>query len=160
MVYGYYTSSITVSSACRCTFGSEFWLLWSRDTAMKEIYWLPIADRIKYKLCLMMHVAVNNRRSAYITDTLVPTSSLLHRERLRLHESGGFKVPRVRTEFGRRAFSIASPMVWNELLHNIRRTGNVTTFKRVLKAYLFKHDCWRFFSSLKCLVKRRWTMFG
>ena len=40
--------------------------------AIKEFHWLPIAYRIQYKLCLMMHAAVN-RRSAYITDTLVPT---------------------------------------------------------------------------------------
>ena len=47
---------------------------------MKELHWLPIAYRINYKLCLMMHTVVNNRSPAYITDTLVPTSSLLHRE--------------------------------------------------------------------------------
>ena len=105
--------------------------------AMKEPHWLPIAYRNKYKLCLMMHAAVNNRNPAYITDTLIPTSSLLHRERLRSHESGGFEVPCVRTEFGR-TFSIACPTVRNELPHNIRRTNNVTTFKRVLKAHLFK----------------------
>ena len=80
-------------------------------TAMRELHWLPIAYRIKYKLCLMIHATVNNRSPAYITDILVPTSSLLHRERLRSHESGGFEVPRVRTEFGRRAFSIAGPTV-------------------------------------------------
>ena len=96
--------------------------------AMKELHWLPIDYRIKYKLCLMMHTAVNNRSPTYITDTLVPTSSLLHRERLRSHESGGFEVPRVRTKFGRWAFSIAGPTVWNELPHNIQRTDNVTTF--------------------------------
>ena len=110
--------------------------------AMKELHWLPITYRKKYKLCLMMHAAVNNRTPAYITDTLVPTSSLLHhRERLRSHESRGFEVPRVRTEFGRRAFTIAGLTVWNELLNNIRRTDNVTTFKRILKAHLFKLAC-------------------
>ena len=74
--------------------------------AMKELHWLPIVYRIKYKLCVMMHAAVNNRSPAYITDTLVPTSSLHHRERLRSHESGGCKVPRVRTEYERRAVSL------------------------------------------------------
>ena len=83
--------------------------------AKKELHWLPIAYRIKYKLCLMMHAAVNNRSPAYITNPLVPTSSLLHSEWLRSHESRGFEVPHVRTEFGRRAFSIAGPTVWNKL---------------------------------------------
>ena len=29
---------------------------------MKELHWLPIAYRIRYKLFLMMHAAVNNRK--------------------------------------------------------------------------------------------------
>ena len=65
----------------------------------------------------MMHTAVNNGSPAYITDRLVPTSSLLHSERLRSHEYGDFEVPRVQTEFGRRAVSTAGPTVWNELPH-------------------------------------------
>ena len=91
----------------------------------------------------MMHAAVNNRSLPYITDILVHTSSLLHCEQLRSHQSGSFELLRVRTELGRRAFSITGPMVWNELPNNIRRTDNVTTFKRVLKAHLFKlaYDC-------------------
>ena len=91
----------------------------------------------------MMHAAVNNRSPAYIIDILVPTSSLLHRERLRSHESEGFEVPLVRTEFGKIAFAIAGPTVWNAVSNNVRRTDNVTTFKRVLKAHLFKlaYDC-------------------
>ena len=77
--------------------------------SMKDLHWLPIAYRIKYKLCLMMHAAVNNRSPAYIIDTLVLKSSLPQRERLRSHESGGFEVsrvryPRVRTEFGKSFF--------------------------------------------------------
>ena len=108
--------------------------------AMKELHWLPIAYRIKYKLCLMMHAAVNNRSPAYITDILVPTSSLLHREWPRSHETGGFDLPRVRTEFGRRAYSIAGPTVWNELANNVRRTDNVTTFKHICSNWLMTVD--------------------
>ena len=37
--------------------------------AMKELHWLPIAYRIKYKLCLMMHAAVNNRSPTYYQYT-------------------------------------------------------------------------------------------
>ena len=72
--------------------------------AMKELHWLPIANRIKYKLCFIMHAKVNNRSPAYITDELVPILSLLNREQLRSHECGRFEVPRVRTESERRAF--------------------------------------------------------
>ena len=129
--------------------------------AMKELHWLPIAYRIRYKLCLMMHVAVNKRSPAYITDTLVPTSSLLHRERLRSHKSESVEVPRVRTEFGRRPFSIAGPTVWNALPNNVRRTETVTTFKRVRKLicsnWLMTVDV--YLPYLTWLVKRPWTMW-
>ena len=91
---------------------------------MKELHWLPIAYHFKYKLCLMMHAAVDNRSPAYITDTFVMTSSQLHLEQLRSHVSGGFEIPLVRTKF-----PIASPTVCNEVPNNVRRTENATTFK-------------------------------
>ena len=63
--------------------------------------------------------------------------------------------------FGRRALSIAGTTVWNELPNNVRKTENITTFKRVLKAHPFKlaYVCWRLLSSLTSLVKHRWTMW-
>ena len=39
-----------------------------------------------------MHATIDNRSQACITDTIVPTSFLPHRERLRSHESS-FEVP-------------------------------------------------------------------
>ena len=73
------------------------------SASMKVFHWLPIAYRIKYKLCLMMHATVNCRNSTYITETLVPTSSLLNRARLRSSTSGTFDVPR----------SHGKPLAWD-----------------------------------------------
>ena len=85
------------------------------SASMKELHWLPITYRIKYKLCIMMYSAVHGNCPAYITEILVPTSTLLNRARLRSSSSGTYDVPRVRTQFGKRAFSIAGPTAWNEL---------------------------------------------
>ena len=64
--------------------------------SIKAFHWLPIAYRIKYKLCLMMHADVNGRSQAHISETLVSISSLLNRARLRSSTSGTFDVQRVR----------------------------------------------------------------
>ena len=37
--------------------------------SLKALYWLPITYCIKYKLCLMMHVAVNGLSPEYIIET-------------------------------------------------------------------------------------------
>ena len=50
--------------------------------SMIVLHWLPIAYRVMYELCPMMQTAVNGWSAAYITETLVPTASLLNRARL------------------------------------------------------------------------------
>ena len=44
--------------------------------AMRELHWLPVTFRVKYKLCLMVYASVNGRSPEYITNVLVPISSL------------------------------------------------------------------------------------
>ena len=114
--------------------------------AKKELHWLPIAYHIKYKLAHDARGSKQQKLCIYYRYTRSDIISL-HRERLFSNESGGFEVPRVRTECGSRTFSITGHTVWNELPHNIRRTDNVTTFKRVLIEHLFKlvYDCWHYF---------------
>ena len=77
--------------------------------AMRSLHWLPIKFRIRYKLYILMHAAVNNRSPEYINKLLVPVSTLPGRERLRSSTSGVFDVPVTKTQFGRRAFSVAGP---------------------------------------------------
>ena len=65
--------------------------------AMRELHWLPVTFRVQYKLCLMVHSSVNGCSPEYITDVLVPMSSLQGRATLRSFTSGSFDVPRTRT---------------------------------------------------------------
>ena len=105
--------------------------------SMQALHWLPVIYRIKYKLCLMMFDAVNRRSPDYIIEALVPTSSLSNRAQLQSSTSGALDVPRVQTQFERRAFSSAGPAAWNDLPVVIRTADNITSFKRNLKAHLF-----------------------
>jgi len=47
-------------------------------------------------------------------------------------------IPRTRTKFGERAFSVAIPSIWNSLPEHIRSATNKHVFKCRLKTYYFK----------------------
>jgi len=47
-------------------------------------------------------------------------------------------VPRTKTKYGDRAFSVAAPTVWNSLPESVRSHETLASFKRKLKTYLFK----------------------
>ena len=82
---------------------------------LKELHWLPIKQRITYKLCVMMHSAVSGIAPSYIKNMLTFVADMPGHECLRSAASGSFDVPRVRTRIGSRAFSVAGPQAWNSL---------------------------------------------
>ena len=43
---------------------------------MKDLHWLPIARRIKFKLCTLMHGAIFGQSPSYIRDRLVLVSEM------------------------------------------------------------------------------------
>ena len=46
-------------------------------------------------------------------------------------------LPRTRTKFGDRAFSVAGPVVWNSLSAAVRHADSLHSFKRRLKSHFF-----------------------
>ena len=48
-----------------------------------------------------------------------------------------YSVPRTRTKFGDRAFSVAGPVVCNSLPAAVREADSLYSFKRKLKTHLF-----------------------
>jgi len=46
-------------------------------------------------------------------------------------------VPRVRTCFGSRRFSVATPTIWNSLPFDIRNSCSIASFRRKLKTFFF-----------------------
>jgi len=52
--------------------------------------------------------------------------------------STNYSVPRTRTKFGDRAFSVAGPVAWNSLPAAVRESDSLYSFKRKLKTHLFR----------------------
>jgi len=76
--------------------------------ALKQLHWLPVANRIKFKLCWFMHLIHLGRAPQYLADCVQPvnTSSLRH---LRSSDTTDYFKCTTRTKFGERGFSYSGP---------------------------------------------------
>ena len=105
---------------------------------LTELHWLPIRQRISFKLCLMMHAAVTGLYH------ITPLSTLPGRNRHHAAATGECDVPRTRTGFrGKGAFSVAGSREWNSLTPDVSNVDNREVFKRALRIYNCKqvYDC-------------------
>ena len=84
-----------------------------------------------------MFMVHDNRCPVYLTESVQPVSSNPVRQRLRSASSLDYIVPRTKTKFGDRAFSVAGPTVWNSLPESVRSAETLSGFKQKLKTYLF-----------------------
>ena len=104
---------------------------------LTELHWLPVAQRIKYKVSCLCFQVLTGTAPSYISQLLsvyVPSRSLRSSTDDRL-----FHVPRYSREaHGGRAFTSSAVKIWNSLPQNIRHTPSLPTFKRNLKTFLFQ----------------------
>ena len=101
----------------------------SMTVALRQPHWLPIRQRIQFKVLTLMHGAVHNRTPRYLSDRIVqhaPSRSL------RSATKSLVAVPRINLErYGRRSFSCAGPTLWNALPLGLRTHQDPDRFRRV-----------------------------
>ena len=101
-----------------------------------ELHWLPIVQRIEYKILLTTFKALHGKAPQYICDLL---KSKPNPRALRSSEAHLLAVPSTRTKtYGDRAFAAAAPKLWNKLPDGLRAFTEINAFKRELKTFLFK----------------------
>jgi len=74
--------------------------------ALRELHWLPIAERIQYKLCLLVHNSLLGHTLEYISDLLTSVANILGRSTLCALSCGNLVMPRTHRRIGDRAFSV------------------------------------------------------
>ena len=104
-----------------------------------SLHWLPVRQRITYKLCTMKHSVFYDQAPSYISDIVTPVTHLPGRTHLHLAKNGDYNIPRVSlvSGFGRRSFSVSGPDAWNSLPRQLRGIAVASTFKRHLNSELF-----------------------
>jgi hypothetical protein len=126
------------NSCARLLFGRDVIGKWGHVTPfLKEAHFLPIRQRIEYKIALMSFKCINNMAPDYLTKCIKvkgqPTKCLRTEEDYFLLETPS--VPNYRrTE---RCFSFCGPAVWNCLPYDIRTCNDMLVFKKKLKSHLF-----------------------
>ena len=108
----------------------------SASEYMAHLHWLPIRQRIDYKVLTIVYCCLNNEAPEYLKDLLAPL--LGHREGLRSAEQyQRLLVPYVRCKtVVERSFNIRAPKLWNTLPNYIKQSSNTDIFKKKLKTYL------------------------
>ena len=102
---------------------------------LKDLYWLPVVQRIQFKVVTTVFKALHNIAPAYLQERIVPYAPS---RGLRSREHNHLCVPFTRsTVAGSRAFSVAGPKLWNALPQYLRDISDISTFKKQLKTHLF-----------------------
>ena len=107
-----------------------------------NLHWLPVEQRIMYKLVLLAYKALNGLAPKYISDLI---SIYVPRRNLRSANSKQLVQPtyNLRT-YGFRTFSHAAPFLWNSLPHEVRFAPSVSSFKSKIKTFflrMYMHVC-------------------
>ena len=86
-----------------------------------------------HMLCIA-YQALSSTQPAYVNSMLTTARNA---RQLRSTSSNPLYIPRAKMKAGTRAFSVAAPKVWNSLPASVKSEGNIVSFRRCLKTYLF-----------------------
>ena len=108
----------------------------SATPLLKELHWLPIAQRIDYKCASLCFKCIHGVAPHYLREILnfyKPRRSLRSTE-----DSFVLETPKTKLKsFGDRAFSSYGPRIWNSRPKRIRDIDKIEIFKKQLKHHLF-----------------------
>ena len=104
---------------------------------LKEAHFLPIKERIQFKIALMVFKSINNIAPDYLRKHITVKGQL---NRSLRHENDFFlletpSLPRLKKTH--RGISQAAPKIWNNLPYEVRSSNDIITFKKNLKTHLF-----------------------
>ena len=95
---------------------------------LKNLHWLPIYQRIQYKLSLLCYKSFKSLLPSYLSDLLSPYT--VSRTLRSTSDITRLSVPRHRLEhYGKRAFSRSAPSVWNSLPAVLCETNTTNSLK-------------------------------
>ena len=107
---------------------------------LREFHWLPLRQRIAFKLMLYVYKAMNNLAPSYLSaiTQLQNIGSAEHRPRLcSSTDRTRLVVQRSYKKAVDMTFTSTTARLWNELPFSFREAPSLSVFKRKLKTHLF-----------------------
>jgi hypothetical protein len=106
------------------------------DPPLEDLHWLPVEQRVQFKVLLLCFKCLNSNGPAYLQELLVPYRPT---RSLRSGSANLLVEPKTAMKtYGDRAFSVAGPRLWNELPNYVKDCSTLSGFKKSLKTHLFK----------------------
>ena len=94
---------------------------------LKKIHWLPVRQRITYKILILTFKAYYKTAPQYICDLIILRT---YNRAVRSNNSFALVVPMIKLKhYGERSFSYVARIQWNKLYVEIRSLSNLETFK-------------------------------
>jgi len=119
-----------------------------------ELHWLPVAQRIQYKIAMLVNRCLRGLAPPYLAELCRPVVHLTGRRHLRSAASGKLDLQWTATAIGRRNFAVSGPETWNSLPADLRlSTLSTATFARLLTAHLFVSTEWNVSAARLILLK-------
>lgn len=107
----------------------------SSTSALRSLHWLPVQQRISFKLGTLVYRSLHGTCPQYI-------SSLLHTyapsRSLRSSSLNLLSQPRLNTSIASRGFRSCGPYMWNSLPQNVKTADSYSSFRSRLKTHLFE----------------------
>ena len=106
----------------------------------RDLHWLPIRNRIVFKLLLITYKIRHGRAPAYLTELVkdyIPACTLRSTAQNLFELKSNREIATVC--YGERALSVSAPSLWNKLPLHIRNANSVNSFKHQFKTYLFNN---------------------
>ena len=107
----------------------------SSEEIRKSLHWLPVEQRIQYKIVVITFKCLNGIGPLYLADLISvrKIDRVLRPRGLELNYSKYKNVTQ-----GGRSFQCAAPILWNKLPQYIRDSTTLEQLKRSLKTHLFE----------------------
>ena len=102
---------------------------------LEHLHWLPVHQRIDYKLAVLTYIVRSNETPSYISHHI---KARISTRRVRSLSHLLLQKPTTRTHFADRAFRCTAPTVWNSLNSCTVDSGSLALFKSRHKTFLFR----------------------
>ena len=125
------------NSAVRFIFGNMVRKSSHITPYLKKLHFLPIKQRIKFKIALLVYKCINNIAPSYLQELI----SLRNPKSNQLRMDNDYFIldhpvaPSLKSSDS--AFMFSALQIWNELSYEIRSSENVESFKSKLKTFYF-----------------------
>ena len=103
---------------------------------IKSLHWLPVKERIIFKILLFVYKSFHDESPVYIKQCL----ELYRPLRLNLRSNTDpyrLSYPKTRSKAGDRTFTVTAAKEWNKLPTSIKSASSQDQFKKLLKTHLF-----------------------